>query len=613
MNSRFKFVQSVDPQPISKNTVKSSKYFQDKYVVKITKMYFLCIFFTEFSKLTLATTKFVANTTCMTTTTTKTTTTTTTMDVLQVPTIEIEATPPVCAQKPNILLYESTTIENQSDILTDDDTDSVGSSIDSKEIESGLKETSQLTTQDTVANVDCIDTQMQNLSFLSPSEREHLTVKSNDRVQNMSRQFDQLDLQNDNDNISQNDQSQGNIQKSEASIQTLSSDDTFNQEDDSPDKTEEKIDSDDVIVLSDSETEEASPESEPKERNVSEEPPFKPTNATSNDAAMYNLSSIDNSTMQRVNNFFDNAPFINPIDDSFNTSHASRTAQEDVFVPETTDEESIDEKSVIETSIHDADQPQESQHEQHQNDDVAPDQQEFSDNNIIVDIPVIKSTSDQPRQVIRSQSGVRLTASRSSPIIKTSSGVFDPDYIKHISSNLNLKTPSSIRVNSSNGQLNIAAKININIQIVEDSSEESSEDNRPKRKSQAIQSSEDQHDSYGYQSARSSHSDEAIPKTSSSTSPRGSGKFQTPTANNKLNSKDTPNKTPSTVNKLKQFEFVPPKSMTKEKHPDENKENEKDEAKSPNQSIETESSDKSDGFKVDKNIPISPRNQRLLV
>lgn len=572
-------------------------------------------------------------------TVTCTTTTTTTMTkVLNEPPIEIDSDEFSCAQKPKILQYESTKDENSLDIMTDDDTDSVGSSIDSNEIESGLKEISQPITQNPMTNIDRIDTQMRQLSFLSPSEQGNSTVKSDEHLQNMSRQFDQLDLHHDNDenddnvNDEQNKtQEKSNIEGDKSmlscSVQTLSSKDTSEHEPISPKQTQEKTESDVVIILSDSDTEEADPESEPQKRIISQEPPLKPTCATSNDGAMYNLSSIDSSAMQKVNNFFDNAPFIEPImENSFNSSHVSKSSKEDVYVPETTDEESIDDKSVIEPSIDGDEQPKDTKSNKPQilDIDVDHDKPEFSDNNIIVDIPVIKSTSDQPRQLIRSQSGVRLTGSLSSPIIKT--GGIDSDCIKRTSSNLILKTPgSSIRVNSSNGQLSIAAKININIQIVEDSSEESSEDNKPSRKSAAIQSSEDcQRSRDGYLSANSNHSDDVDSNHSdehqhgskivtSNNTKRNTNNAQTPAKNTKTDAIDTPTKTPSAASKIKQFEFVPPRSMTKQKKPETNQESDNVATESANRSITSEISDTNDGFQVDKDIPISPRDQKLLV
>lgn len=559
--------------------------------------------------------------------TTTTTTTTTMTKVLNEQPVDIESDELSCAQKPKILLYESTTDETHLNIMTDDDTDSVGSSsIDSKEIEE-LK-ISQPITQNPVANINRIDTQMKNLSFLTPlsDDRDNSTVKSDDHLQHMSRQFDQLDLQNDDSEYDKTQEKSDNAKDKSVlscSVQTLSSNDTEDHEYISSKQTKEKNESDVVIVLSDSDTEEAASESESRKRNISQEPPLKPIYPSSNDGAMYNLSSIDSSAMQKVNNFFDNAPFIEPSENSFNSSHVSKTTKEDIYVPETTDEESIDDNSVIEPSIDGDNKPykglaQEPIEQQIVDDDVDHDKPEFSDNNIIVDIPVIKSTSDQPRQLIRSQSGVRLTGSRSSPIIK--SGGIDSDCIKRTASNLILKTPgSSIRVNSSNGQLSIAAKININIQIVEDSSEESSEDNKPSRKSAAIQSSEDcQRSSDGYVSVNSKHSDDAaskLKKVSSSKSPKKDSKnTKTPAKNTKTHDAiDTPNKTPSAASRIKQFEFVPPKSMTKQKKPETKQDTENVDTPSANRSLTSENSEGGDGFQFDKNIPISPRDQKLLV
>lgn len=553
------------------------------------------------------------------------TTTTTMTKVLNEPPVEVNTGEFSCAQQQKMLLYESTKDGNQSDILTDDDTGSLCSSIDSKEIEAGLKEISQ-PTQDTVANIQRIDTQMQNLSFISPRDRANVTAKSDDSMHNVSRQLHQLSIQH---NQSQHDDTE--VEKSgksflSCSVQTLSSNDTLDRVPVQSEHTEEKSDSNSVIVLSDSDTEDADMESVPPKRNISQEPPLKPSMPSSNDPAMYNISSIDHSTMQRVNNFFDNAPFIEPVEpleNSFNSSHLSKSTKEDVYVPETTDEESIVDDSIVNSSVscekvqQKDSEPKQQQQQLQVNVEVEQDKPDFSDNNIIVDIPVIKSTSDQPRQVIRSQSGVRLTASHSSPIYKNASTVIDSDGIKRTSSNVIL-TPGNCGFRFNNGQVNIAAKININIQIVEDSSEESSEDNnKPQRKSEAIQSSEDCTSSNNINTNSNTHdSFAAAPILVQPKNQQDSKNTRTPLRNPKLDAVNTPTRTPQSGSKLKQFEFVPPKSMTKSKKVDSNLDqetgNEQRETKSTNKSMTSESSE-NDGFQVDKNIPISPRDQKLLV
>lgn len=562
-----------------------------------------------------------------------TTTTTTMTKVINEPSIEPHADPDEvsCAQMPKILLYEST--KDEENILTDDDTNSALSSIDSKELEGDLKEASP-PMQDTIPNIDQIDTQMQNLSFISPVYRGgggggggNATAKTDESVHHMSRQFDQLDLDGEKDGeLDGEDPNDDKATKSgkstfSGSVQTLSSNDTVDEELNQSENADKKDDS--VIVLSDTDSEEEEDEEQPPKRNVSQEPPLKPTFTSSNDPAMYNISTIDSSTMQKVNNFFDNAPFVEPagpdvtIEHSFNTSHRSQSDKEEIFVAETSDEESCN--SVIDTSVTDK-TGQQTDHKSKQkriNDDAESNQPEFSDNNITVDIPVIKSTSDQPRQLIRSQSGVKVKASHSSPIVKTAS--IDVDGLKRTSSNVIVRTPgSSIRVNSNNGQVNIAAKININIEIVEDSSEESSEDGIPPRKSQAIQSSEDcECSQYNNLNTNNVQSNDEVRKSSNSTSPGNSvDNARTPAKNGKLNAAKTPSKTPTktptTASKIKQFAFVPPKSMTKAKKI-ELKDAAEDNTKLSTKSIASESDGDENVFKVDKSIPVSPRDQELLV
>lgn len=584
--------------------------------------------FLEFSKLTLATSKFVAiesvneekgaNIQALETVKCSTTTATTTMTkVINEPPNEDDNEDVSCAQKQKILLYESTRDENQSDILTNDDTGSLCSSIDSKELEAGLKEITQ-PTQNTIANIQRIDTQLQNLSFVSPSKCNDVTTKSDESLQNMSHQFHQLSMQHDKSDC---DKDKTNVTTEENvktifsnSVQTLSSNDTLDQE---PEKSsEEKCDSDSIIVLSDSEPEEAGTVAEVSKRIISQEPPRKPSSPSSNDPGVYNLSPIDQSSLQKVNNFFDNAPFIEPaepIENSFSSSHISKSTKEDIFIPETSDEESVVDCSIVESSLNAAPEQKTKPEPKEQPPviNLESDKPELSDNNIIVDIPVVKSTSDQPRQVIRSQSGVRLTASHSSPIYKNASKIIGSEGVKRTPSNVVL-TPSGIRFNSSNGQVNIAAKININIQIVEDSSEESSEDNnKPSRKSQAIQPTEECSSSSDIQTnTKFDDSYKTAAKSSQSKCQNEPTNNQTPKKGVKSAADGTPSKTPQTASKLKQFEFVPPKSMTKSKN--QNKETEGCEINSANKSITSEGSE-NDGFQIDKNIPISPRDQKLLV
>lgn len=557
----------------------------------------------------------------------RTTTTTTTMtNMVEEALIDHHDNDISCAQQQQqqkILLYESTRDETQSALLTDDDMDSVNSSVDSKD----RKENSDLN-QDTVDNdVDRIDTQMQSLSFMStPDGQGAGDVQGDDGLQHLSRQLDQLDIDNAPDDFNE----PVDEEQKRDSIVSLSSNDTSDDESEQLEDTQDQNDENSVIVLSDSDTEEAKasnessppPSPSPPKRIISQEPPLKP--ASSNDPAMYNISPIDSSSMQRVNNFFDNAPFIHPcepieeVENSFNSSRVSQKSQKsDVFIPETSDEESMIEDSVKNDSVHDkskqSNEKEKSEStDQQQNDaSVRADEElesndaNMSDNNIIVDIPVKKSASDQPRQVTKSPSGVRVKASRSSPITKTSS-----------SNNVIIKKPGNcgFTVNSNNGQLNIAAKININIQIVEDSSEDSSEDNnKPNRKSQAIQSSEDQSSNRNTNTSSNDMNSES-PKPTQADSEHDSLNTRTPSKNSRLDSVNKTPKTPQTASKLKQFEFVPPKSMTKSKRPETSKQPAMNESgvKSLNKSITSEGSE-SDGFQFDKHIPISPRDQKLLV
>lgn len=532
-----------------------------------------------------------------------------------------------CAQEPKILLYESRVNEDddQSNILTDDDTDSVGSSIDSKEIEAGLKEITQQTQENSVEN---IDTQMKRLSFISSSNANKFSTNANDNMHNLSHHFQQLDLMLENDNINSDQKENTNDEKNDIdeSIQVLSSDDSFDHE---PSAHGKQIVANEIIILSDSDDCEKSTKKHRK-RDIENEPPLKPSGSPSENADVYNISpmeenqikSLDSETMKKVNNFFDNIPFTVPSDheSSLNVTELSNSIKDPVYVCATSDEESIVEKTASETSLpfvgtvdkiqnEDGGVAKITDHTKH----VDENNLEFSDNNIVVDIPVIKSSSDQSRPLIRSQSGVRLIASKSSPIIKTSAK--NSECIRQSTNNVVLKnTGSSITVNSNNGQVNISAKININIQIspVEESSSEESSDDKDKKStdSEAIQSNEEQNSNkpqteqsrkvnedgsddqntdkqQNEKNENGNKTNNDIEEEQQLTLPNTSESAKSPSNQRKQCTKNVTMRTPSTASKLKPFEYASPKSMVRTKLVE-------------------------NVFEVDKQIPVSAAHQELL-
>lgn len=619
----------------------------------------------EFSKLTLATTKTVAvqstdkdlNTGAeFTRTITHTTTKRATLTEPMNDDGELESEP-ACAQKPRILLCESTVGQedasnSQQDILTDDDT--LGSiSIDSQEIEAGLKELSQPTQEYTnvridesepiisvpfdnapsqpieptelgefenpteslypvkaLADIESIDTQMRSLSFISPFFKNDRPQKVDENVQRLSHQLESLDLVINNRasqemplNTTQVDRK--SLAKKEHlnySIQTLSS-------------TTESVDNKlpsaarhskhEVIILSDSESEMAI------QPNINKAPAQPATEPSDNDGAVYNTSSLvpkaiadlDSEVLSKLNRFFDNAPFTEAAENSFNTTPLSNSVHDVVYVGETTDEESAVEKTVSEVSeqVNEPEQQvntEETNVNTHQN-GISERQTEISDNNIVVDIPVIKSSSDQPPQVIRSHSAVRLKASNSSPIIK---------------------------LNSIDGQVNISAKININIQIapITDSSSDTSSDKSSKSsKSGPVASSGDPNSNDDANSnempvqvklekkckiTKAEASNAGYDDIASGTSKNSSlPKSPFTPARKKLMQCENV-KTPSTASKLKGFEFQAPRSMTKTKPPIESPKT----AKKNSTPVQHEAQAKSSNFQIDNNIAVSAEHQRLL-
>lgn len=600
-------------------------------------------------------------------------------------------------QKPKLLLYESTilhstTIERDpdaSDLLTDDDTDSVRSSIDSNELEEGMKNISK--TQASVINIESIDSQMQILTVQSENQEENDETKMSEMdLVNLSHQLKYLD-------ISQAESKRTN--QPTYSIHSLSSNDTFDRE-----RTEiqnrdstQNSESHDVIVLSDTESEVSNerPEKEEK-RRISQEPPLKCTPTSDNDCAAYNISSnephkMSSFAMQKVNQFFDNVPFTEVNEHSFNSTLLSRSLKDAVYVSESTDEESsaddlskCDESAVKESPKRQQEKPTvNDKPENSDNTDKAEEvnELEFSGNNIVFDIPVVKSSSDQPQQLIRSQSGIRLTAFNSSPIIKPSTAITTS------ASNVVLnKKGSKITVNSNNGQVEISAKININIHIStnEDSSSDASSDkniptNRPRiTQSENFDEAANQYNkNVNHISGKENRNTPNKQLINNADSPKPNG---TPKGNKMPRLKDNehfqrtiknPNdgkeqeqgdsrpksvkkteqqpgittpprpqiildasyvndaprsvkkrdliktpakvlpKTPSAASKLKEFEYVTPKSLTKSSSKSQRLQNTIEKQVKKKHSA-NETLDKDDSFEVDERIPITPKDQKLL-
>lgn len=665
----------------------------------------------EFSKLTLATTKTVAvqatnkdlNTGVKVTQTITHTTTKRTTLSNSINDGDFESEPIPCAQQPKILLCESTVGQDDDDddnggMLTDDDTDTMGSiSIDSQEIEDGLKELSQPTQDngnnpiENIGNTDQVDTidaigdsesfgsmepiqdtepnkvvkptesmeseksieqiesivvaqpaeylypvnelydietQMQSLSFISPFIANSVRPKNDENMQNLSHQLKRMDIAvekgEEQKPLTAETIESANVSEKKAvlecSIQTLSSTEP---EEHKPSVEKDCNESSDVIVLSDSECGD-----EPAMLNAKSSaiPPI--SEPSENDGAVYNTSSLmpksmvelDSEVEKKLNRFFDNIPFVEPAENSFNTTQLSATVDDPLFVAETSDEGSVVDKTASEVSASQHSEPvapivtapkpaisvkltksNESEHNERpkaSKEVTRPTTPaEISSNSIVVDIPVIKSSSDQPSSVIRSHSGVRLKTSNSSPIIK---------------------------LNSIDGQVNISAKININIQIapMTDSSSDASSDRGSKSsKSEPVTSSDDQNANDPVTSKEKvvtvnieevvmSDENRAPSKGAQLKKPSVVNSPRTPTVERKKTIQGDTIKTPSTASKLKQFTFQAPRSMTKTKPNDTPK------SKKPTKDANDTSTGDDDGnqskFKVDDNIPISAEHQMLL-
>lgn len=523
-----------------------------------------------------------------TTTTTRLTTTTTEMQKI----VSESLTPkPSAAQKPKILMSESTmkTLEKNedSDVMTDDDTDSVGSSVDSDFIHRALVENGDNENADS-HGIEPVDSQFQRLS-ISMSAADTRPTMSKD-FQNLSHQFDQMGIDEGRKPAVGN-----------CSIVTLSStDEVLADQDTMSALSESHIN--DVIILTDSDVE---------ERSASARLLLNTGEPQVSDNQASSLKLPCSSLMEKINDFFDNVPSLEPERSLSTTISPAKISNEvshkdSIYISETSHEEIdsdteqtgqkrtkasngvVDSESVIAASV----------------DNEASVRQTASaaetNNDIKIDIPVSKSSSDQPRQLVKSQSGIKLTTTRSTPIIEST--------VRKPSSNVSAvvkKTGSKIKLlTDSNGQVNISAKININIHInqlnvstSEDSS--SAHSDEPPKDSPAIE--------LNIQSAASPATPPNEPASGAGREPeqREEAGDKSPSVfKTKLRVDVEENAMRTPADKLSKFHFSAPKSMTKS--------SKKQLYKTPKRSKTPRKENMPDGFVVDSNIPIDAKDQILL-
>lgn len=575
-------------------------------------------------------------------TTITTTTTTIAEKIVIAEQANSEAIVPTCGQKPKILLYESTlssTVkhddDSQSDILTDDDTDSVGSSVDTDFIHKELvARSNQATKIEPRKEVEAVGNQLQNLSISIGTTADKQSTNK-DGLHNLSQKFNQMELLRKTDDFKVNEKN-ASIQKKvktekeflDCSVLTLSSLGTADTVENDTQSALPDSEMNDVIVLSS--------DDEDDDNNTSDQPPAKHNSNDPNDGGAYNVSpnlskSIDNlpssSVMQKINNFFDNVPTLEA-DTSLNTTSLSykkndNSLKESIYVSETETEDNESEKSIFvcqnESTYFDrpsrltekAEQPKENNNSTDDGNENDPD---LTDNDIKIDIPVPKSSSDQPRQLIRSQSGIKLTATHSTPLETAST---NSECVKRSSSNVSAvikSAGSSIKVNSMNGgQVNISAKININIQISkmdasssDDSSENVSENNDPSIETPAIESEQIEDQQNVVTPNKSTNQDRSENLNNSPTKPD----VGSPSSPEKVQLvAEITTKTPTTASKIKRFEFVAPKSITKSSKKQLYETPKKQQIAS---NKENTPENLPSGFEIDKNIPVDPKDQLLL-
>lgn len=536
-------------------------------------------------------------------------------------------------------MYESTVTSKHdtSDVMTDDDTNSVGSSIDADFVHAiDTKNETKMKNAERVAN------QLESLNISTTTIDQRTTQdKSTDDLQNLSHQFTGMELvkkpETDSEMVKTEEHLDETVQN--VSALTLSSTDT-----EANDKSKAMTDDDkksSVIILTDSDDESL------------DQPPLKIIPRPMED---YNVSSSlpadavanlpSSSLMHKINKFFDNVPSLNAsLNETVSSNHLEKSIEqenESIYVSETTynddDSESASNRAPStdnKSSVHD-DVERNIDLAEHSSASVVPptcdyaiEKNEMADDAEIRNVPVTKSRSEQAQPVSKTQSGSKLKTSNSTPIIESS--VHNADGVKRSNSN-NMpgggkNAGSSIKFNTgSNGHLNIAAKININIQISnndsstsEDSSSETSDRDEATLNTPAIESepipetaNTEENPTNDSSSSDSATSSPATQAKSVPSSPEQHQRQQHQPQVKRDRGCDTP-KTPSAVNRIKSYEFVAPKSMTKTNAADDSS------YKTPRRKAAKEV-DKENGlpeqlptgFEIDKSIGVDPKDQLLL-
>lgn len=532
-------------------------------------------------------------------------------------------------QRPKILMYESTLtakVDDATDLLTDDDTNSVGSSIDSEFIQ-----TIDKNNESTTKNTEQVGIQLESLSISATYTDQRTTQdKSVDDMMNLSHRLSGMDLLGQADTVvkSMKTESQAELDETNrnCSAVTLSSTESEVENEEPETKASDGRKSS-IIVLSDSDDESsAQPPLKTVPRStadylVSSDPPSD---------AVVNLPS--SSVMHKIDEFFDNVP-------SLNTSLIENEPVEEIHVSESTCNDdpsentsnSIEEPSIGNKSVtHDDANRSSPSIVPATCDDASSEEDEFVGVTEVRNVPVAKSSSDQVHPVSCMLSGIKVKTTNSTPIIE--SAIHNADGVRRTDSNglsaAVKSTGSTIKFNTdSNGHLNIAAKININIQISnastsEDSSPETSQKDEASLDTPAIESETIPETANTKKSSAEDASDSesvtSLPATqvkSIASSPEQQKPhrrhFQAPSIHVSVRDTNSP-RTPA-INRLKSFEFSAPKSMTKLSAAENSSyvTPRRKLAAQPNKENELPD-EMPNGFRIDKSINVDPKDQLLL-
>lgn len=517
----------------------------------------------------------------------------------------------ITPRKQNILLRESTMsqiIEDNSEQMTDDDTEYMGSD-DSDYEEGNARGLKKGNDESGISQVDEMGSQLQNIN-ISGKKQQIITGQMAQHINRLSQQFTQMELlqgvneeENDNSVIDIKDASTKSLllETSITSLCDTASHITVTSEKYSNELRNERIVKNTsfvshsssepipLIELSDSES-----ESNYSNKGCQQ--------AHNKEEYFYNVTPsqprpiIDTLIMSKVNQFFDNVPERNEIIGvTTQRKECTHNLDETIYISETSEEPEAN-NSEASVAFESPIKPKHSEILTEDEESIEETDRNKEQGRTFADEDYI-SAEGAPLQSVKQTDEPIAKVDEESPDIFAAPLQSDND--KRKPTGISTATAGNgehlIKFKSAHVEkVSISAEININIQISAlDSSSSVDSDASGSEQSKILENSKGE----ANPTRQDTSNDSEDTPTSEYMTPQkyllnnGANKFPALT--------DKP--THSRVTHLKQFEFVPPKSLTKSKKP-----------ASTNVDNANENDDDSDKFEIDENIPVPATDQKLL-